>query len=57
MNDYTNKNQVLNGVVCSAVNCVHHVSNNQCNASSIVVGTNMADKKNETLCSTFECCN
>ncbi|MDR1116822.1 MAG: DUF1540 domain-containing protein [Oscillospiraceae bacterium] len=56
MFDYTDKNNVLNGVSCSAVNCVYHSSGNMCHAPGIAVGTDNADKKSETLCSTFECC-
>lgn len=53
--DYNNKNHIINGVSCTAVNCVYHSSTNECHAPAITVGTDHADKKSETLCSTFEC--
>ena len=49
------KKGTLPGVSCTAANCIYHCQGNECKAPSILVGTDSADSKKATMCSTFEC--
>ncbi|MDL2274236.1 DUF1540 domain-containing protein [Oscillospiraceae bacterium OttesenSCG-928-G22] len=44
----------INGISCTARNCIHHSENNCCTAGEIRVGTEYASEKAETICGTFE---
>ncbi|MCL2546506.1 MAG: DUF1540 domain-containing protein [Oscillospiraceae bacterium] len=53
MHNQPNQNK-LNGVSCSVSTCTHHGPGNICCAKTIKVGTEYAESKAETFCSTFE---
>ena len=44
----------LKGVNCTVTTCSHHGDNNTCHADDIKVGTEYAEDKGETFCSTFK---
>ena len=47
------KNSRLGGVTCTVATCAHHGPNNCCKAQGIKVGTEYAQNRTETFCSTF----
>ena len=42
------------GVQCTACSCQHHTISNHCQAGAIKVGTEYAEDKAETFCSTYQ---
>lgn len=44
----------ISGIKCEVKNCVHHTSDNCCDAGCIKVGPYSAEKSEETACDTFE---
>lgn len=53
-NTADHKNGHLNGVSCTVATCQYHGMSNCCNAEQIKVGTEYAQDKADTFCSTFE---
>ena len=49
-----NNQEKLNGVNCTVSTCTHYGAGNVCQAKNIKVGTEYAESKAETFCSTFE---
>jgi len=43
----------LDGVVCSVSSCMYHTKDNACTARHIQVGTEEAHRQAETLCATY----
>ena len=48
------KHNKATGVSCMVGTCSHYGTGNVCRASNIKVGTEYAQDKTETFCSTFE---
>ena len=48
------KRNHTNAVTCTVATCSHHGHDNCCTARQIKVGTEYAQDKAETFCSTFE---
>jgi hypothetical protein len=49
-----NKSRDIAGVTCTVRSCQHHTISNHCQAGDIKVGTEYAEDKGETFCSTFK---
>ena len=48
------ENHEIKGISCKVSTCKHHGTGNTCQATKISVGTEYAESKAETFCSTFE---
>ncbi len=47
------KQDKLDGINCTVTTCSYHGGGNTCHANSIKVGTEYANDKSETFCSTY----
>lgn len=45
--------ETIEGITCSAVNCIYNGQNNRCEADHIYVGNEFSQSTAETNCTTF----